>query len=225
MSLLKFVFLTFFFSFPSLAQDVRILEIKNDIMKLAREYKGKPDPYGDLQKALEQKVQDLEKILPYSTMRERAIKIAGAWKQVFGPYSPKADGKIQWGTDADNIYQVIFPSGFFYNVAVSKISKFKSVFLLKGEYKISDEAIEARFLRNSLMVNNIPHVGLDMLPERLEQGEIKVIHLPRQLPPVGQTGELIEIYADDEIRILRGKSPGFVKTALLIMERVKNVTR
>ena len=221
MRTLKFVLLGLLLSFSALAEDVRVTELKNDIMKLAREYKGKPDPDGQLQKVLEAKVEDLEKILPYSSMHERARKIAGAWKQVFGPYSPKADGKVPFGTDPDNIFQIIFPNGFFYNVALSKASNLKAVFLLKGEYKVTDEAIEARFLRNSLMVKNVPDSGLELLPLRLENGDIKVLHLPKRVPPVGQTGELIEVYADDEIRILRGKSPSFIKTALLIMEKVK----
>ena len=200
--------------------DVRVTELKNEIMTMARSYEGKPDTEGKLQNALEDKVQQLERIIPYLSMSERAQKIVGEWRQVFGPYSKDADGKVPGSSVTEHIYQVIFPNGFFYNVALAKIAGVKSVVLLKGKYNVTNDAVEALFVKNSVMVTNLPTTKFYELPAKLERGEIKVISLPDALPPVGTKGQLIEVYADKEIRILRGKSPTFKKTALLIMERM-----
>jgi hypothetical protein len=201
-------------------QDVRVLEIKKEIISMAKSFEGKPDVDGKLQSALEEKVEQLEKIIPYSTMEEKASKIVGAWRQVFGPYSKKADGKIPSSSVTDHIYQVILPNGYFYNVALAEGLGLKAVILLKGKYVVDAESIKATFVRNSLLFKNLPSdESYYLLPEKLEKNEIKVIDLPKSIPPVGTTGELLEVYADSEIRILRGKSPTFKKVALLIMEK------
>ncbi len=218
-----FIILSLLFSTLSFAtenQDVRVLELKNEIISMAKSFEGKPDVDGKLQSALEDKVEQLEKIIPYSTMEEKASKIVGAWRQVFGPYSKKADGKIPSSSVPHHIYQVILPNGFFYNVALAEGLGLKAVILLKGKYSVEAESIKATFVRNSVMFKNLPSdESYYLLPEKLEKKEISVIDLPKSIPPVGTSGELIEVYADQDIRILRGKSPTFKKVALLIMEK------
>jgi hypothetical protein len=143
----------------------------------------------------------------------------GPWRQVFGPYSASGDGTIPFCSRTDQIYQIIFPEGLFYNVALFEKAGVKIVFLLKGNYKITAEAIDGKFVRNSFIANNIPQEELFNLPAKVEEGSISAIHLPRQLPPVGQGGQLFEVYADKDIRILRGQTPQFKRPALYIMER------
>lgn len=203
------------------ALDPLIKDLRDEVVSLARTYEGKSDLDGKLQQEIELKVQELERVLPNLTMQEKAAKIAGPWRQVFGPYSATGDGKIPFGTDTANIYQIIFPEGFFYNVAVSKVSGLRAVILLKGEYKVTDEAIEGVFVRNSVLVRGIPSERLFELPAQLEAGTLRPVHLPRSLKPVGLGGQLLEVYADDEIRILRGKTESFVRPALYVMERAK----
>lgn len=220
---MKIIFVATLIGFTSqiFASNIVIADLKNEIMNLARTYEGRTDQDGKLQNELEQKVQDLEKVLPYLTMQEKAQKIGGAWRQVFGPYSPKGDGTIPVGTSTANIYQIIFPQGIFYNVALSRLAKFKAVILLKGKYQVTDEAIEAVFTRNSILLRGIPDNRLYELAQKLEAGEISPYHLPSRLKPVGLGGQLLEVYADDEVRILRGKTESFVRPALYIMEKAK----
>jgi hypothetical protein len=212
------LFLAILFSSQVFA-DPRVSELKSDIMTLARASEGKPDLDGKLQAALEEKVQDLEKIIPFETSSEKAKKIIGPWRQVFGPYSATGDGSIPFGSRTDKIYQIIYPQGMFYNVALFEKAGVKLVFLLKGEYKITDEAIDGLFVRNSIIAKNVSEEGLFNLPAKVEDGSLSATHLPRQLPPVGQGGKLFEVYADKDIRILRGQTPQFKRPALYIMER------
>lgn len=206
--------------YASDSDDIRVLELKKEILSMAKTFEGRPDVDGKLQNALEEKVQQLEKIIPYESMEEKSQKILGAWRQVFGPYSKEADGKIPGSSVPDHIYQVILPNGYFYNVALSKFLGARPVVLLKGKYAVTNDAIKATFVRNSFYFGKLPSgVSYEQLPLKLEKGEIKVFDLPQSLPPVGTSGELIEVYADKDIRILRGKSPTFKKIALLIMER------
>lgn len=218
-----FLVLSLLFStqiFAQNSQDVRVLELKKEIMTMAKFYEGKADVDGKLQASLEDKVEQLERLIPYSSMEEKSAKIIGAWRQVFGPYSKNADGKVPSTSVTNHIYQIILPNGYFYNVALAKALGAQAVILLKGKYAVGAESIKATFVRNSVMVKNLPTDGTYyLLPEKLEKGEIKVFDLPKSLPPVGTSGELLEVYADQEIRILRGKSPTFKKVALLIMEK------
>jgi hypothetical protein len=201
--------------------DPRISELTAEIMQLARASEGKPDESGALQEALEAKVQDLEKLIPFLTMPERAAKILGPWRQVFGPYSATGDGTIPFGSRTDKIYQIIFLDGLFYNVALYEKAGAKLVFLLKGNYTVTEEAIEGTFVRNSILARGIDESTLATLPSELEAGRIRVTHLPQRLPPVGQGGQLFEVYADKDIRILRGKTAQFERPALYVMEPVR----
>lgn len=216
---MKALILALFFMSLNVLADPRIDELKSEIMTLARLSEGKPDTNGKLQAAIEEKVQDLEKIIPHLTMEEKARKIMGPWRQVFGPYSATGDGSIPFGSRTDHIYQIIFADGQFYNVALYEKAGFKMVFLLKGSYEVTSESIKGTFVKNSIVVRNIDEATLADLPAKLEARTIKAIHLPKSLPPVGLGGDLFEVYADTEIRILRGMTSAFERPALYIMER------
>lgn len=165
--------------------DPRIDELKSEIMTLARQSEGKTDRDGKLQAAIEEKVQDLEKIIPHLIMEEKAKKILGPWRQVFGPYSETGDGSIPYGSRTHKIYQIIFADGLFYNVALFEKAGLKMVFLLKGSYVVTSESIKGTFVKNSIVVRNINEANLADLPEKLEARKSKAIHLPKSLPPVG----------------------------------------
>lgn len=207
-------------SFSAFSQS-RVQILKKDIMTLAREFEGQEDRDGSRQARLEVLVEELEQLIEPLTMEEKAQKIIGEWRQVFGPYSEKADGTITPGMVTEHIYQTIFPNGTYYNVALIKLAGIRSVLLLKGEYEILPQAIKAEFTKQSLVLRNVPTENFSKLPALLEAGQLRVVNLPDRLPPVGQGGELLEVYADDNLRILRGTSPSYTKTALLIMEKVK----
>lgn len=218
---MKLFFLFGFLCLSAQASDPRITEIKQEIMSLARAYEGRTDLEGKLQDEIEEQVKDLEKIIPFETMEEKAEKITGAWRQVFGPYSATGDGTIPFGSRTDKIYQIIFPDGVFYNVALFEKLNLKLVFLLKGSYTVTSEAIEGTFIRNSIVARGLNEEELYKLPTQAESGTLRALHLPRQLPPVGFGGKLIEVYADEEIRILRGQTAQFVRPALYVMEKVE----
>jgi hypothetical protein len=217
---MKLILCSLLFLSLSIAQasDERISELKAEILTLAKKFEGKTDQDGKLQGQIEERVQDLERLIPSLSMEERAGKIIGPWRQVFGPYSPTGDGTIPTGSRTDHIYQVIMRDGIFYNVALFERAGIKTVFLLKGNYTITPQAIEGIFVRNSVLMRNIPERNFAELPAKLEAGEISVVHLPRWLPPVGLGGQLLEVYADAEIRILRGLTAQFSRPALYIME-------
>jgi hypothetical protein len=141
-------------------------------------------------------------------------------KTQYGTVVATGDGKIPFGSRTDKIYQIIFPMGIFYNVALYQKAGVRAVFLLKGNYKLTSDAIEGTFVRNSIMTKNINEEQLHLLPAKLEAGSISAFHLPNRLPPVGFGGQLLEVYADKTIRILRGKTPQFERPALYVMEPV-----
>lgn len=208
------------FSFSAFSQS-RVQILKNDILNLSRQFQGQEDRDGSKQAALELMVEELEQLIEPLTMEEKAQKIIGEWRQVFGPYSEKADGTITPGMVTEHIYQTIFSNGTYYNVALVKLAGLRSVLILKGKYEILPQAIKAEFTKQSLLWRNVPTENFSKLPAMLEAGQLRVTHLPDRLPPVGLGGELLEVYADDNLRILRGTSPSYTKTALLIMEKIK----
>lgn len=196
-------------------------ELKTTILKVAKSYEGQEDRDGSKEARLEALVQELESVIPKLSIQEKAQKIFGSWRQVYGPYSEKADGTIPKGFDTSSVYQIVSPEGFYYNVARVKFLGIDSIILLKGKYEILENGIKATFTKNSLYFKKVTNKNLPTLPLKLEAGEIKVVNLPKSLPPVGTSGMLKEVYADKDIRILRGESPTYTKgSAILIMEYV-----
>src|SRR6478609_1885935 len=130
--------------------DTQVQDLKKEILSQAEIWQGKGDPDGSKQAALKEKVDQLVKLCPQSSVQERLPLIEGAWQQVWGPYSYRDNSRgIDLRLDPQRIYQVVFKEGYYYNVSPARDSKGvpkNRTILLRGEYQVSKLPKENRVL-------------------------------------------------------------------------------
>lgn len=132
----------------------RVAALRAEILALAERYEGEGDPDFTRQRRLETLVAELLRANPQPPVSERLDLLHGAWRQVWGPYDYRSDEArgVDPATDPERIYQIVFPSGFYYNVSprdVRDTGPVREIVLLKGEYRLldgDDEILAVRFV-------------------------------------------------------------------------------
>lgn len=231
----KFISLAFivFGSQASWAQSSRgeIVVLKQKIVSLAQSFQGQADPDQSLQKRLEVLTNELILKSPMPPVKDRLSLVAGAWKQVWGPYDySNDDGGIDPTLGIFEIYQVVSEKGYYYNVSPFFPGGDKTkeqVALLRGEYVLDPQN------KNSLNVRFTDYPGVDPRPQDINLWELAAMAedgtLENQITivpsPVVQQffkgGTLEEVYTDQDLRILYGKKlPPSTRRFLYVMTRM-----
>ena len=199
-----------------------VSELKQEIVTLAKSYEGQADPDGTKTKNLESLISQLLAQTPALTMRQKAQMAVGAWQQIWGPYSYNDNHQAGPALQADSIYQVIADGGTYTNVGIFDFFGLGIVGILKGEYQIESDKINVKFVKNGILIGDIPEgKTLADLPALHDEHKLFVIDFPSFLPPVGIKGELHETYVDEDLRITYGVQKGQPGQSLYILKRVK----
>lgn len=206
--------------------------IKRQILELAQSYAGQADPDQSKQKTLEPLVEKLVRENPMPPVSDRIKLLAGAWKQVWGPYDYRNDdGGIDPKLGIAEIYQVVFADGYYYNVAPfypNQTRDREQVGLLRGEFTLDSGD------PNGLSVKFTDYPGVEPRPANTniwdlaavaEAGQLqnKITIVPSWIVKLFfKGGKLEEVYTDGDLRILYGSKgkPG-ARRFLYIMSRVK----
>lgn len=205
--------------------------LKTKILTLAKSYSGQGDSDQSKQKSLEVFVNQLVKESPMPPVNERIPLLAGTWKQVWGPYEYRNDdGSVDPKLGVNEIYQVIFADGYYYNVAPYYPNENKSreqIGLLRGEFKLDKED------PNGLRVEFTNYPGVEPRPAGIniwnlaalaEAGQLQneVTIVPTLIVKLFfGGGKLEEVYTDQDMRILYGsKGKKDSRRSLYVMTRV-----
>ena len=207
--------------------------LKNDIVATAQKYQGLGDPDFKIQNELEPMVKKLLSLKPQGTVVERLPLLYGVWKQVWGPYEyRKNDRSVDPTLDPKEIYQVISPEGFYYNVSPNldpKTKKEKNINYLRGQYlksKTDSIGLDVKFVKFIGMKTRPTEKAIYKYVDEAERDQ-----LPTQITVVPKPivkiffggGTLREIYTDDTLRILYGSNgKEFKKQYLYVMTRVND---
>lgn len=203
------------------SQQQEIERIKTEILELAYSFVGDVDLDGSKQAIIEEKIEELRNYIPHLSMQEKAEKVIGAWRQVWGPYAFDGSDSVPRGMDVNNIYQVIDADGFYYNFAKYNFGPIRSRTFLRGNFEIASDRIDVEFNQTGLILGE-RDTPMPLLTQKLENREVRAVRFPDFLPPVGIGGALIEIYADDDIRLNYGVIGDDIDSpALFVMERFK----
>lgn len=183
--------------------------IKAEILELAQRYAGQGDPDFSKQNSLNILVEELLKVAPQPPVSERLDLLYGTWYQVWGPYDYRGDDRgIDPNLTLDEIYQVIFAGGYYYNV--TPLQKNDRIGLLRGKFKLVSDA------PNLLKVRFTRFPGNRGRPEDLEIWELPALAEERELPDKTSIvpgiivklffggGYLREVYTDRDLRITYG---------------------
>ncbi|MGD8252620.1 MAG: hypothetical protein PVF20_09910 [Desulfobacterales bacterium] len=192
------------------ARAVRSVDaIKADILELSIRYIGQGDPGFDKQQSLDVLVEELISVAPQPPVKERLHLIAGPWKQIWGPYDYRNDDRgVDPKTTVDEIYQVVFEEGYYYNI--NPIKGKNTIALLRGEYTIVPQfrdMLKIRFTRFPGNKGRPADLNLWDLAALAEAGR-----LPNETTIVPSFivrwffggGGLREVYTDQNMRITYG---------------------
>lgn len=205
--------------------------LKKQILDLAKAYAGRPDPDQKLQQSLEVLANELINQNPMPPVSERISLIAGAWKQVWGPYDYRNDdGGIDPTLGLMEIHQVVFAEGYYYNVAPYYPNGDKTreqIGMLRGEFVIDP------LQKNSLRVRFTDYPGVESRPTKYKLWELPALaeagSLENAITIVPswvvkqyfKGGTLDEVYTDRDLRIVYGmKTAPSTRRFLYIMSRV-----
>jgi hypothetical protein len=207
------------------------LNTKQQILELAEFYAGTGDPDFAKQRSFDPLITRLLAERPQPPIRERLSLLAGAWKQVWGPYNYRGSERIvDPEINVTEIYQVVFTDGYYYNVTSlinASDRKQERIALLRGEYQFDDSqnnVLNVRFTRYPGLSRrpDIPK-KLFELPKLIETREVNsdINIVPTWVVKVFfGGGALKEVYTDADLRILYGaRSNRFERPALYIMKR------
>jgi hypothetical protein len=225
--------LAYVLSSVSYAQDLNLMtveELKAELVLRASKYTGQGDPDFKIQNELEPFVNRMLELNPQPPVKERLTLLHGVWKQVWGPYDYRNDDRsVDPSLGVNEIYQVVDPDGFYYNVSPNYKNGNRNkvrINYLKGQYRPS------KTNPNGLDVKFVKFLGMSKRPEGREiydfVKEAEDETLPNQVTIVPTFivrlffggGTLVEVYTDETIRILYGSNKDeFKKKYLYVMVR------
>jgi hypothetical protein len=206
--------------------------IKSEIVSLAKSFAGQGDPDFSKQLAFEPLLKKLLLANPQPPLKDRLPVLFGAWKQIWGPYDYRSSNRgVDPEIGVDEIYQVVFPGGYYYNVTPLYKGGDRTrerIALLRGEFKLDPELPDVLLVRFTRYpgLSGRPKSGPDLpaLPGLIEDGKLQsdTSIVPTWIVRLFfGAGALKEVYTDADLRILYGAgSNRFERPALYIMARV-----
>lgn len=141
--------------------------------------------------------------------------VAGTWKSLW------SDQEFGKGTDYSQVYQVVNPDGYYYNISKVQTEGGASTAYLRGQFDSLGSYLAIEFTANSIQPG-FPAAGTDLveLAEGVESGDTQTTPIPG---PIGVTGVLMNIYVDADLRIVYGNSVVDTRPRLFILERVDHL--
>lgn len=217
---------------PQEPSNVEVHMIKSRIISLAQSFAGQGDPDYSKQKAFEPLIEELLRANPLPPLKERLPMLFGAWKQVWGPYDYSGNKRgVNPEIGVEEIYQVVFPGGYYYNVTPLYKSGDRArerIALLRGEFKLDPtqaDVLLVRFTRYPGLGSRPRAPELWELPAVVGEGKLKsdISIVPTWIVRLFfGGGALKEVYTDADLRILYGAGNNkFKDPALYIMTRAK----
>lgn len=214
------------------SKEENIIEIKKQILALAKSFEGQGDPDQSKQKQLDVWVQRLIQLSPAVPVKDRIPLLAGVWKQVWGPYEyRKDDGSVDPKLGVNEIYQVISEEGYYYNVAPyypNETRDREQIGLLRGEFQLDSADV------NGLRVKFTDYPGVEPRPQEIpiwelaplaEAGQLKneITIVPSWIVKLFfGGGKLEEVYTDSELRITYGSNGrSGSKRSLYVLSRIR----
>ncbi len=184
--------------------------IKADILAMAQRYVGQGDPDFKKQRALEVLVAELLTAAPQPPVKDRLDLLAGPWHQVWGPYDYRGGdrGSVDPKITVDEIYQVVFRDGYYYNV--NPVRGKARIALLRGEYQLVPghaDMLKVRFTRFPGNKGRPEDIPLWELAAMAEAGTLpaKTTIVPGFIVRwFFGGGYLREVYTDEDMRITYG---------------------
>ena len=212
------------YSFAFSARDASIQDLKSEIQKIASQNQARTDNYQEIRTQLEPLVKELVGRTNQSA-EERLTGKYGTWQQL---WTDDADdtrpNNFLTRIDRTRTFQVVDPSGFFYNVSEMETAiNLRLTVFLRGEFKKEGSGVGIKFTNLDIKVLGVSDV--EDITYKLENKKEKFFPATRfsQYPsrgPVGAEGFIDTVYVDDEIRIDYGYNKADRVVDLFVLKRI-----
>ena len=187
-----------------------VAAIKADILNLSQGFIGQGDPDFSKQRTLEVLVTELLAAAPQPPVKDRLDLLAGPWYQVWGPYDYRGNdrGTVDPKITVDEIYQVVFRDGYYYNV--NPVRGKDRIALLRGEFQLvpdKPDMLRVRFTRFPGNKGRPADIPIWELAAMAEAGKLpaKTTIVPGFIVRwFFGGGALREVYTDADMRITYG---------------------
>lgn len=193
------------------AGESRLDYLKGSIIQIGKNNQNNLEEILDVRNQLDPLVNELLELAPSQTEAQRASLAVGGWKHIW------SDQEFGYGSDLSQIYQVVSPKGFYYNISKVDSPRGELTNFLRGAYQDKGSYLSIEFTNNQATFGFYP-AGTDLahLAEEFESGHIPSQSIPG---PIGVTGILMNIYVDHDLRIVYGNSISDSRPRLFLLER------
>ena len=187
----------------SLKADVGIkdrAELKAKLVELASGYTGKTSLKDEALKEIKPLVDALVGLSEKKSEADKKDLIIGGWRNVWSYRN------FGLNTNYDQVYQIVSEDGYYYNFSEIALGKVKFSGFLRGKYEDAGDKLRIEFTSNKIKFGFYEE-GTDIveLIESFEAGEIRALSIPG---PIGIKGDLVNLYVDDTLRIVTGRTDG-----------------
>jgi hypothetical protein len=183
---------------------------------------------GSVKSQLDILIDELLSITPHRTEQEYLSLVIGEWHQIWadGPTGPPIDlGGVSAHTVPDQIYQVVYEGGYFWNLTKNIVNGRVTTGYLRGECMLQgkDNPLRIRFTQlTGTTLFPFPGTPLRRLTDQAEDGLFDAGNMDGYL--VSDTGTMANIYVDEDFRIVRGTIPGYPsQTFLYLLNRKQTI--
>lgn len=203
------------------AKKLKIAALRAAIVAVARAAQGQcdgDDNSPEVSAVLNTLTDELLNLVPARSEAEKLPQVAGGWKQVWADLQ----GGGPFCISANDIYQVVSPAGYYWNISKNITPQGAVAGFLRGKYAVGEGALRIEFTAQAISPVYPPAgTRLDELAARAERGEFP--RLPPG-PPVGVKGDLQNTYVDSQLRIVRGRDdrPGS-RPSLFVLLRADTI--
>ncbi len=161
----------------------------------------------------------LIRLNPRPSEPEQLSAVVGEWRQVWSD-SPFTSANPEICVKADEIYQVVFPDGFYYNLSEVTGGEDTVTGFVRGVYEVTPTFLSVRFTKSFTVTG-----ALDVEPGTItelalgaERGDI-VPEVERPVPPIPFV--LANVYVNGDFRVV-ANDPDISKASIVfVLERVK----
>lgn len=208
------------FTQPEPIADTRVQQLKQQILQIALTNEGKTANVAKVRKTLDPFIAELVSLVPNRTEPEKLAQVVGAWQQVWTDGVEIFEGPPPGKFDFSDIFQIVFPSGYYYNIGRYQRSGIDWTVFLRGSFIAQPESLNVTFTKY-VYGSGWLFTGSDLIYQAL-RAEAGVFDKQPFNPPNNPIGlpqlALSNIYVDNDFRLLQaGSGP---MSSLFVLVRV-----
>ncbi len=206
-------------------------EVRRNIIDICLANTTRDDNIKDVRAQLEPLIEQLAQWYNANRPANEVALTQRPWRSIWyddptiDEFSNSDFGGVSIRLDRSKVYQVV-EDGYYYNVSESTLrvgrAELPIVTFLKGAYTVANPAgpenqgqaklnvVDLEFVFNAIRFNVLPNrIGLERLVRFVDARFLDVLRVPG---PIGITGELWNVYIDEELRISAGREDQFPDT-------------